>query len=172
MISRPHGAVKDIATPVSSSCHLVVIVAKTGNLTNQIPSVSTQTAGACQQSGTACRYSWCYTDTGASNGKSAAWNYGNFLWWQHVKWFSYSGYSICQYRTSIWSYAKSNSIGKSNPDASKKSYLKNKTMWNRVVAVSSNLVAVQKKKSGNALFIRLPRLVATIQTLLSLLALA
>ena len=37
-------------------------------------------------------------------------------------------------------------------------------MRNRVVAVSSNLVAEQKKKSGNALFIRLPRLVATIQT--------
>ena len=29
-------------------------------------------------------------------------------------------------------------------------------MRNRVVAVSSNLVAEQKKKSGNALFIRLP----------------
>lgn len=31
-------------------------------------------------------------------------------------------------------------------------------------AISSNLVAEQKKKPGNALFTRLPRLYATIQT--------
>lgn len=37
-------------------------------------------------------------------------------------------------------------------------------MCNRVVAVSSKIVAEQKEKSGNALFIRLPRLVAAIQT--------
>ena len=35
---------------------------------------------------------------------------------------------------------------------------------NRVVAFSSKIVAEQKEKPGNALFIRLPRLVATIRT--------
>ena len=39
-----------------------------------------------------------------------------------------------------------------------------KTMRNRVVAFSSKIVAQQKKKPGNALFIRLPRLVATTRT--------
>ena len=37
-------------------------------------------------------------------------------------------------------------------------------MRNRVVAFSSKIVAAQKEKPGNALFIRLPRLVATIRT--------
>ena len=49
-----------------------------------------------------------------------------------------------------------------------KSYLRNKTMRIRIVAqnaVSSILVAAQKKKPGNALFKRLPRLYATIRTL-------
>ncbi len=41
----------------------------------------------------------------------------------------------------------------------------NKMMRNRVVAFSSKIVAAQKEKPGNALFIRLPRLVATIRTL-------
>ena len=40
----------------------------------------------------------------------------------------------------------------------------NKTMRNRVVAFSIKVVAVQKEKPGNALFIRLPRLVAPIRT--------
>jgi len=39
-----------------------------------------------------------------------------------------------------------------------------KAMQNRVVAFSSKIVAQQKKKPGNALFIRLPRLVATTRT--------
>ena len=58
-------------------------------------------------------------------------------------------------------------IRKGYPDASTKSYLRNKTMWIRIVAqnaVSSILVAKQKKKPGNALFTRLPRLYATIRT--------
>ena len=41
-------------------------------------------------------------------------------------------------------------------------------MRNRVVAFSSKIVAAQKEKPGNALFIRLPRLVATIRTRLFL----
>ena len=58
-------------------------------------------------------------------------------------------------------------IRKGYPDATKKSYLRNKTMRIRIVAqnaVSSILVAEQKKKPGNALFTRLPRLYATTQT--------
>ena len=43
-----------------------------------------------------------------------------------------------------------------------------KRMRNRVVVFSSKIVAQQKKKPGNALFIRLPRLVATIRTQLTL----
>ena len=39
MISRPHGAVKYISAAIGSSRHLIVVVAKPGNLTDQIPSV-------------------------------------------------------------------------------------------------------------------------------------
>ncbi len=39
MISRPHSAVEHISAPVGGSRHLIVVVAKTGNLTDQIPSV-------------------------------------------------------------------------------------------------------------------------------------